>query len=304
MNTINRDRWRKYWTNNFVLPKNEKKLPRIINKYYLVRADKHPWAIENILSKEEAILAKDLWPNSHYYIIRAKDEYQANWKVFSRFAGKTPILYCNGCINSPTDKRYIYHILPVPTQSVIELTEEEYKRKKNDNVFNNQPLHNLITLKLEKARTEPRYRPNPKLVKKHKAYRVTVTKNIPEFYKDKMISLFNTEYKKSIRIRSSEYYEEDSIYITNENWIKVQRRVTETKEPIYSSPIPKPQHVKKFGKFNKACPRKLKNKKSLRYKHTRENNGITIIFKRNAILPITSWTKCIKKHKNQQNDKN
>jgi hypothetical protein len=204
-------------------------------RQFIVKVSLYSWAIANLLPPDKRDEAISNLPKDVYFKIKSTNKYSAFSSVADYCTPKTLSrnALCWGCLYIPwVIKQYpLYHI-----NDVVDVIQDDCL------VLD---LNNPSTLKIKK---ENKWHGLPK-EKRIPRIKVVVETDLPEFYKDKLISVYNLKEKISKKIRYTEYYYEDSPYTLDNNW---KKGYAPKEEEIKPPPIPLPKTTVKEQKAKRS----------------------------------------------------
>lgn len=249
--------------NNFKIKNEGRTFYRVRKKDYIVVATRYDWAIANLVPPDMREELVSNTPKNVVFLTRGEDEWEAarnidrNYRLRKggRFT-KNPG-YVQGCMLIPRVLRSypVYHL-----EAGRKCIHTTYDTKDDDVIINLRKPSRTTTERMYKWRGNPkedtlRYfsmerrltidyekRNTPKFLRGKNR----VLQPYPDFYKDKLIALHNITNGEILKLRSSQYYDEDSPWTTNKGWKKGYPKLNKKRKVTTLPDIPLP--IKKVTK--------------------------------------------------------
>jgi hypothetical protein len=222
---------------------------KVRKKDYIVVATRYDWAIANLVPSDMREELVSNTPKNVVFLTRGEDEWEAarnvdrNYRLRKggRFT-KNPG-YVQGCLLIPRVLRSypVYHL-----EAGRQCIYTTYDVKNDDVIINLRKPSRIITERMYKWRSNPKEdttkyfsqqrrltidyekRNTPKFLRG----RNRVMQPYPDFYKDKLITLHNITNGEVLKIRSSNYYNEDSPWTTKKEWKQGYPKFSRKKEAV------------------------------------------------------------------------
>lgn len=201
--------------------KNEGRIPYKVNKQlFTVVAKRYDWAIANLVPPEKRDEAVSNTPKTVVFMTRAINRFEAEFKVWRHYGNKLKgMARVHGCmlIREALKEYPIYHT----GGSIKECVPADFHPEDDDD---NVIVINLLRPQAKRGEKVYKWRGvipegNKRLPK---SIRCKVERRLPEFYKDKCITLSrrnkDTQQMETVRIRYSVYNDHDSPYQSNMEW--------------------------------------------------------------------------------------